>query len=153
MPTGQPPTIPPRSAPQAYRGQAIGLPEHGRGSLATSGPRVGAFVVDALASALIAALFVALFRHGGDATSRAPGTWSLVPFALDYIVGSLLAGRTFGMALFGLRLIRVERDVPVGPVAIFFRTLLLMLLVPAVIFDRDGRGLHDRVTDTAVVRN
>jgi hypothetical protein len=27
-----------------------------------------------------------------------------------------------------------------------------MLLVPAVVFDRDGRGLHDRYTDTAVVR-
>ena len=32
------------------------------------------------------------------------------------------------------------------------RTALLCLLVPAVVFDRDGRGLHDRLTDTAVVR-
>jgi hypothetical protein len=27
-----------------------------------------------------------------------------------------------------------------------------MLLIPAVIWDRDGRGFHDRLTDTAVVR-
>ena len=30
--------------------------------------------------------------------------------------------------------------------------LLLCLLVPALIVDADGRGMHDRVTDTAVVR-
>jgi hypothetical protein len=28
----------------------------------------------------------------------------------------------------------------------------LMLLVPAVVFDKDTRGLHDRYTETAVVR-
>jgi uncharacterized RDD family membrane protein YckC len=33
------------------------------------------------------------------------------------------------------------------------RTFLLMLFIPAVVFDRDGRGLHDRYTDTAVVRS
>jgi hypothetical protein len=27
-----------------------------------------------------------------------------------------------------------------------------MLLVPALIVDADGRGMHDRLTDTAVVR-
>ena len=30
--------------------------------------------------------------------------------------------------------------------------LLLFLLVPAVIWDRDGRGLHDRARGTAVIR-
>jgi hypothetical protein len=34
-----------------------------------------------------------------------------------------------------------------------YRTLLLFLLVPALIYDRNGRGLHDRLTDTAVVRS
>jgi uncharacterized RDD family membrane protein YckC len=28
----------------------------------------------------------------------------------------------------------------------------LFLFVPAVVFDRDGRGMHDRFSDTAVVR-
>jgi uncharacterized RDD family membrane protein YckC len=56
------------------------------------------------------------------------------------------------MYLTGLRVIRVSRDVPVDPVRITARTALLALLLPALIFDRDGRGLHDRLTDTAVVR-
>ena len=139
------------AAPQAYRGERIGLPATGRGSLATTGPRLLAFLVDAAASGLVAALFVP--HHGGDtAADRLPGSWSLIPFVLDYVIGVLVAGRTLGMYLFGLRLIRVSRDVAVDPLRIVGRTLLLLLLVPALVFDRDGRGMHDRLTDTAVVK-
>jgi uncharacterized RDD family membrane protein YckC len=81
-----------------------------------------------------------------------PGTWSLVPFVLDYVVGLLVAGRTLGMYLFGLRVIRVSRDVAVDPLRALGRTVLLALLIPALVFDRDNRGMHDRLTDTAVVR-
>lgn len=128
--------------PQAFRGQRLGLPESGPGSLAPVGLRIAAFLVDAGASGLVAALFV-----GG-----VPRSWSLVPFALDYVLGMLLAGRTLGMYLFGLRIVRVDRTAPVDPVRAVLRTALLALLVPAVIWDRDTRGLHDRVADTAVVR-
>jgi uncharacterized RDD family membrane protein YckC len=137
------------TAPQTYRGEKLGFPATGRGSLASTGPRLFGFVVDAIASALVAALFV---HHHGSFADRLPGSWSLVPFALDYIVGVLVAGRTLGMYLAGLRLIRVSRDVAIDPLRIIARTGLLILFVPALIFDRDGRGLHDRLTDTAVVR-
>jgi uncharacterized RDD family membrane protein YckC len=145
-------SAPSPTAPQDYRGQRLGLPASGPASIAPTGARLGAFVVDALASALIAGLFVQMGRSTGDAASRFPGTWSLIPLAVDYIGGVLIAGRTLGMYLFGLRLIKVDRDVAVGPLAILGRTLLLFLFIPAVVFDRDGRGLHDRVTETAVVR-
>ncbi len=68
------------------------------------------------------------------------------------MLGILFAGRTLGMYLFRLRIIRVDHDEAVNPWRAVLRTLLLMLLVPAVVFDQDGRGLHDRYTDTAVVR-
>ncbi len=135
-----------------YRGQRIGLPESGRGSLAPAGVRIIAFVLDVLAAALVAGLVYQLGHHTGDAASRLPGSWSLLPLALDYVGGVLVFGRTLGMYLFGLRLVRVNADVAVGPVAVVCRTALLFLLVPAVVFDKDGRGLHDRATDTAVVR-
>ncbi len=138
------------TTPQAYRGESIGLPQSGSGSLSTTGPRLGAFLVDALASSLVAALFV--HRHGPTFADKLPGSWSLIPLALDYIVGVLAAGRTLGMHLFGLRLVRVTPRVAVDPLRAVVRTVLLFLLVPAVVFDRDGRGLHDRLTDTAVVR-
>jgi uncharacterized RDD family membrane protein YckC len=137
-------------SPQSYRGEKIGLPQSGPGSLPTTGPRFMAFVVDAIAASLVAALFV--HHHGSSFADKLPGSWSLIPLAIDYLGGSLVAGRTLGMYLFGLRLVRVDRDVPVDPGRLVIRTVLLFLLVPAVIFDRDGRGLHDRLTETAVVR-
>ena len=139
------------TAPQAYRGEKIGMPATGHGSLAATGPRLLAFIVDAAASGLVAALFVP--HHSGDTfADRLPGSWSLIPFALDYVVGVLVAGRTLGMYLTGLRLVRVGQDVAIDPLRIVGRTVLLLLFVPALIFDRDGRGMHDRLTDTAVVR-
>jgi len=138
------------TAPQAYRGEKIGLPRSGRGALAPTGPRLIAFVVDAVASALVAALFV--HHRGGTLADRLPGSWSLIPFVLDYVIGVLVAGRTLGMYLVGLRVIRVSTDASVDPLRIVARTAMLCLLIPALIFDRDGRGLHDRLTDTAVVR-
>ena len=137
--------------PQAYRGQRLGLPATGRGSLVPATLRLGALLVDAIASALVAALFVQSGKHH-DAASRLPGSWSLIPFALDYVLGILLAGRTLGMYLFGLRVIRVDEDAPVGPFRAIVRTALVCVLLPAIIWDRDGRGLQDRITDTAVVR-
>lgn len=140
------------TAPQAFRGEKIGLPRTGPGSLAPTGPRLAAFLVDALASALVAALFVP-HKAGSDGwADTLPGSWSLIPLAVDYVVGSLVAGRTLGMYLLKLRLVRVDRQAAVDPGRIVIRTLLLFLFVPALVFDRDSRGLHDRLSDTAVVR-
>ncbi len=135
-----------------YPGERIGLPESGSGSLGGTGVRLLAFLVDALASALVAALFVQATRNGEGVADRLPGSWSLLPLAVDYVVGILVAGRTVGMYLFGLRIIRVDRPSAVNPGQAITRTVLLFLLVPALIWDRDGRGLHDRAAGTAVIR-
>ena len=140
------------TAPGGYRGQDLGLPSDGPGSLASLGQRVAAFVIDALASALVAGLFVQL-GHSHDPARHLPGSWSLVPLAVDYVGGILLAGRTLGMYPLGIRLIRADTDAPVGPVRAVCRTVLLFLLVPALIYDRNGRGVHDRLSDTVVVRS
>jgi uncharacterized RDD family membrane protein YckC len=141
-----------RRAPQTYRGEQLGLPAAGPGSLAGTGARLGAFLVDVVASGLVAAAFVAIARpHSSDSTAHLPGSWSLIPFAIDYIVGLVLGGRTLGMYLFGIRVIRVERPGPISVLAAAGRTVLLALLIPAIIWDRDGRGLHDRLTSCAVV--
>jgi uncharacterized RDD family membrane protein YckC len=139
------------STGQAYRGQRLGLPADGPGSIAAIPPRIVAFIVDCLAAGLVAGLFVAIFGHH-TGTAALPRNWSFIPFALDYIGGMLLAGRTLGMYLTGVRVVRVPNNVAVDPWRAFLRTVLLVLIVPAVITDRDRRGLHDRVAGTAVVR-
>ena len=52
-----------------------------------------------------------------------------------------------------VRLRDVERAVrPPGVGAAIVRTLLLCLVVPAVVWDADGRGLHDSAAGTVIVR-
>ncbi len=144
------PVRPGGSAPQRYRGERLGLPQSGYGSLATFGVRLGALLVDCIASALVASLIVAHRR--GDLADRLPGSWSLLPLAVDYVVGLLLGGQTLGMHLVGLRVLRLDRPGRIPLTNIVVRTAMLFLLLPALVLDRDGRGLHDRFTGTAVVR-
>lgn len=133
------------------RGQALGLPEHGRGSLAPFGRRAAAFAVDALLSALVASLFVAADPDLPGLAGRLPGWWSVIPLSVMYVAGMLLVGKTLGQHLLGLRIIRVDRVAAVNPWRAIVRTALLVILIPAVIVDKDGRGMHDRLTDTAVI--
>ena len=129
---------------QRPRGAALGLPADGPGSLASFGSRIGAFLVDAVAAALVAGLVTA---------PSLPGNWSLVPFGL-ITVGTLVAfGQTPGMRLLGLRLAHPRAGERLALWRAVVRTGLLMLLVPALLVDADGRGLHDRLTDTAVVQD
>jgi hypothetical protein len=142
--------VPNPASAQRYRGQLLGLPPAGPGSLAPTGRRIWAFLLDQLAAGLAASPFV----HRRDLPGLAahlPGQWSLIPLALDYLIGLLLFGRSLGMYLTGLRVIRVDARLAIGPVRALVRTALLMALVPALVADQDFRGLHDRLTATAVI--
>jgi uncharacterized RDD family membrane protein YckC len=125
------------------RGAALGLPADGPGSLAPFGTRVIAYFVDAIASAFVAGLFTA---------PRLPGLWSLVSFSVITVVTLVVFGQTPGMRLCGLRLAHPVQGRRLAVWRAVVRTALLLVLLPALIVDADGRGLHDRLTDTAVVR-
>jgi uncharacterized RDD family membrane protein YckC len=129
---------------QRVRGASLGLPADGPGSLASFGSRVIAFLVDALGSALVAGLFTA---------PHLPGNWSLAAFAGVTVVTLIAFGQTPGMRLLGLRLAHPRPGERLTPWRAVVRTALLCLLVPALLVDADGRGLHDRLTDTGVVRD
>jgi uncharacterized RDD family membrane protein YckC len=125
------------------RGAALGLPAEGPGSLAGFGQRAVAFLVDAVAAALVAGLVTA---------PDFPRNWSLLSFALITVVFLVLTGQTPGMRLLGLRLAHPNPGQRLAVWRAVVRTGLLVLLLPALVVDSDGRGLHDRLTDTAVVR-
>jgi len=125
------------------RGASLGLPAEGPGALAPFGTRVGAFLVDAVGAAVVAGLFTA---------PELPGNWSLLAFGVLTVVTLVAVGQTPGMRLFGLRLAHPEPGKRLAPWRGVVRTGLLVLLVPALVVDANGRGLHDRLTDTAVVR-
>ncbi|GAA3594699.1 RDD family protein [Streptomyces sp. HUAS 31] len=128
-----------------YRGQQLGLPEEGPGSIARPGRRLGALAVDWGLCVLIA---YGLITDGyGQATSN----WALLLF---FVLGVLTVGTvgfTPGKRLFGLRVVALESGT-VNPLRALLRTALLCVAIPALIWDRDGRGLHDRLAQTVEVR-
>jgi uncharacterized RDD family membrane protein YckC len=129
------------SPASSYPGEALGLPERGPGSVASMGRRFGALLIDWLLCELIA---YGLFRSQ---------YLTIAVFAVEDYLGTMLGGFTIGKRLLGIRVIRVlGQGRPVGPRWAAVRTLLLLCVVPALLTDRDLRGLHDRAADTVVVR-
>jgi uncharacterized RDD family membrane protein YckC len=61
-----------------------------------------------------------------------------------------LIGSTPGHAIVGVRVARVDGRALVGLWAIP-RAALTFVLIPTVIVDADGRGLHDRLCRTIVI--
>ncbi|GAB2740768.1 RDD family protein [Streptomyces bullii] len=128
-----------------YRGQRLGLPEEGPGSIARPGRRLGALAVDWGLCLLIA---YGLITHGYD---QATSNWALLIFFLLSVLTVGTVGFTPGKRLFGLRVLALETGT-VNPLRALLRSVLLCLAVPALIWDRDGRGLHDRLARTVEVR-
>lgn len=126
-----------------YRGERLGLPESGPGALAGQGRRVGALCVDWAVAYLITLAF-------GWRPSSAAGQWGVVGiFALEHLLLLSTLGYTIGKRLFGIRVGKLGG--PLTPLHVLARTVLLLLIIPAVIWDRDGRGLHDRIAGTVEV--
>ncbi|MGY6025254.1 RDD family protein [Streptomyces spinosirectus] len=128
-----------------YRGQQLGLPEEGPGSIARPGRRFGALAVDWGLCLLIA---YGLITHGYN---QATGNWALLVFFVLHVLTVGTIGFTPGKRLFGLRVVALDTGRP-NPLRTVLRTALLCIAVPALIWDRDGRGLHDRLARTVEVR-
>ncbi|WP_033325493.1 RDD family protein [Streptomyces yerevanensis] len=128
-----------------YRGEQLGLPESGPGSIARPGRRLGALAVDWGLCLLIA------YGLLTDGYNQATGNWALLIFFVMSVLTVGTIGFTPGKRLFGLRVLTLETGT-VQPVRALLRTVLLCVAIPALIWDRDGRGLHDRLARTVEVR-
>jgi hypothetical protein len=123
----------------AYPGQGFGLPERGPGSVSSMGRRVLALIIDWLLCMVIAYWLT----HSQF--------WTIAVFAIEDYLLTALTGLTVGKRLVGIRVIRTNGG-PVGLRWALVRTAILLTVVPALLTDRDLRGLHDRASDTIVVR-
>ena len=132
---------------QDWRGQRLGLPESGPGSVAGAGRRIAALVVDWLACLLLVRLFLPRIEYGTPDSSLV----TLGFFLAELTLFTWIAGASFGQRLLGLAVMRLDGG-RFGLVGAFLRSLLICLLVPPLVWDRDGRGLHDRWLGTGVVR-
>lgn len=131
-----------------YPGQRLGMPQAGPGSLARFGRRLVAIIIDwALCQLIAFALFRASFGDGSTASSFAP----LLIFGVENLLLLATLGSTFGQRLLGIRLESVDGGRATA-VQVLLRTILLCLAIPALIWDRDFRGLHDKSARTVLVR-
>ncbi|MEU6120759.1 RDD family protein [Streptomyces sp. NPDC047123] len=128
-----------------YRGQQLGLPEEGPGSIARPGRRIGAVAVD---WALCMVIAYGFFARGDQ---QAMGNWALGIFFVMSVLTVGTVGCTPGKSLFRLRLV-AEGGGRLGAGWVLVRSILLCLVVPALIWDRDGRGLHDRLSRSVQIR-
>ncbi|RAY13155.1 RDD family protein [Actinomadura craniellae] len=131
-----------------YPGERLGLPEKGPGSVAGYGRRLVALLVDLLLAAVVAAFLARTFEWSGQIRS-----WtSTGVFALEVWLLTGLLGMSIGKRLCGIRVARLDGR-PVGLGWSLVRTFLLLLIVPALLWDRDSRGLHDRAANTVVINS
>jgi uncharacterized RDD family membrane protein YckC len=107
-----------------------------------------ALFVDWFASMLVAATFAG----PGVLSSRGWEAWApMLVFLVEASVLTALAGGSFGQLLTRLAVVRVDGR-PLSLIPALVRTLLICLVVPPLIFNRDQRGLHDLVAGTVTVR-
>jgi hypothetical protein len=131
-------------APADWPGKRLGLPLDGPRSVARLGRRLLGICLDWALAMLVSWLLVRTPEGTPD------GFVTLGIFALVQILMIVLVGATPGHLLTRMRLVPVTG----GRLAWWrpnLRTALLCVVIPAVIFDRDQRGLHDRWAGTLLV--
>jgi uncharacterized RDD family membrane protein YckC len=108
------------------------------------GRRLGALLIDWALCTLVASLLV------DDLRANPWPQLGVFVVVNAFFVG--LFGQTPGMWIARIRCISVLDGGAVGLPKAILRALLLALVIPAVISDGDGRGLHDRAAKSIMVR-
>ncbi len=133
---------------QRWPGERLGLPQTGRGAIAGWGRRTLALLLDWVASMMVVGLFVGPDLWSGTGSVQ----WApLVVFAAERWVLTSLTGGSLGQLLTRIRVVRTD-GTALGPGRALVRTLLICLVIPPVVYNRDQRGLHDLAVDSIAVR-
>jgi len=128
-----------------YRGQRLGLPERGPGSMAGTGRRLVALFVDWTAARLLSGLLLA------GATPALQSLLTMTIFAVEVAFLTWLAQASFGQRVVGIRVVGLSGRLHVIPCIV--RTVLICVVIPPLVWDADGRGLHDRAVGSVLVRD
>lgn len=124
------------------------LPLTGPGSPASWPRRIGALFLDWAVANLLGFVLA-----GGEPVWQAERGLAWLALVCWYGLVTLFTaftGASIGQRLLGIRVIRLDRR-PVGLATAMIRTFLIMLIIPPLVFTKEGRGIHDLATNTAVV--
>lgn len=135
----------------SYPGERLGLPASGSGSVARFGRRLVALIIDYAAATLLATAF---FGYDQFALPSEAGLSLFAPMTVFAALNLLFVptiGGTPGHRIVGLRMQRFSGGW-VGLWRPIVRTALLVLVIPALVWDADQRGLHDKLAGTILLR-
>lgn len=130
----------PAPTPPGWPGQRLGLPETGPRSVARLGRRIGAIAID---WGIAVALSAAFFAYDSLVT--------LLLFVGLQVLFTIVINASIGHALLGLRVVPMAGGL-LGVWRPVVRALLIALVIPALLFDENQRGLHDRAAGTILLR-
>lgn len=123
-----------------WPGQRLGLPESGSRSVARIGRRLAAIGID---WGLAVLLSVGFFSYDPLAT--------LAIFVGLQILFTMVVNASIGHLMLGMRVVPMAGGL-LGVWRPIVRAALIALVLPAVIWNVDHRGLHDRAAGTILLR-
>ena len=128
--------------PSKFRKVSVELP----GQVAGLGRRLVAIIIDWVASFFVAKILFPGIQWG-DPNATFP--WLLV-FFLEVTIFTWFFAASFGQRLLGIDVLETSgRRLSLWRIAV--RTFLICLVLPAVIYDSQGRGLHDRAVGSVAI--
>lgn len=95
------------------------------------------------------AIAVGFFSEIGDFST---GTVILIIYFTQYLVFASLGGATPGHRIVGLKIVRFSDGQMPTPLQALIRSVLLVVIVTAITFDQNGRGVNERLSDTVLIK-
>ena len=111
------------------------------------GRRLAALCIDWFASLGVAVLLFRQFAYGSPESMIA----TVIIFYFEIVLFTFLIAASFGQKLLKLQVVSING----GRLALWriaVRTFLIILVIPALVLDSQGRGLHDKLVGSEVVR-
>jgi uncharacterized RDD family membrane protein YckC len=97
-------------------------------------------------------LTVAAFIGTDVWTGRGAEQWGpMGVYVVEATLLTALLGGSFGQLLMRVVVVRIDGR-PVNVLRAFLRTVLICLVIPPLVFNRDQRGLHDLAAGTVTLR-
>ena len=114
--------------------------------------RLGALLIDWVIAALSAVAIAGVSYPPAPLDKDPSQTFIIIGFfVLEVGVLTGLLGRSIGKRLLGMKIENRDGE-PIGVPRALLRTLLMVLVLPAIVMTDDKRGMHDLAAGSRVVK-
>ena len=112
----------------------------------SQGRRMLGVLIDWLMSYAIA---IGFFVEFGEPSM---GAVVFLIFTTQYLLFAALGGATPGHRIVGLKIVRFSDGGMPTPLQALIRASLLAIIITAITFDHNGRGINERLSNTVLIR-